>query len=288
MAVPTWTLALVGACIVVAIAALAVGLATSTCGTTDATIRTHATRARLQLAVRGSRVPKILWQTWGTHPLPVHMAKTVDALKAAHPDFQHVLMDDAQCLRFIQQHFPITVEHAFRQLVPGAYRADLWRLCVLYTIGGVYIDIKFKPVKSFSFHSMLDGPHFVEDLPSGNVKGIYNACMIAPPGDVRLHRMIQQIVENVRTRYYGKCGLEPTGPQLVVKFIPANSPDVTMKLLKRPHRHCVICDRQGKWLLETYPEYRQEQRAHQLEPHYGELWQKKAVYRRLQPLAFNP
>ena len=52
-----------------------------------------------------------------------------------------VYFNDKACKNFIKQHFGPNVVKAYNMLIPGAYKADLWRLCVLYIHGGIYGDL---------------------------------------------------------------------------------------------------------------------------------------------------
>ena len=51
--------------------------------------------------------------------------------------------DDTGARDFIINNYPSEVLWAYDKLIPGAYKADLWRYCVLYINGGIYVDIKF-------------------------------------------------------------------------------------------------------------------------------------------------
>ena len=42
---------------------------------------------------------------------------------------------------FIKNNFPKKIYDAYCRILPGAYKADLWRYCILYIYGGVYVDI---------------------------------------------------------------------------------------------------------------------------------------------------
>ena len=48
---------------------------------------------------------------------------------------------DKDARLFLQTHFPPEVLEAFDALIPGAFKADLFRYCVLFICGGVYADI---------------------------------------------------------------------------------------------------------------------------------------------------
>jgi mannosyltransferase OCH1-like enzyme len=120
---------------------------------------------------------------------------------------------------FIKENFSEDVLNAYNSLIPGAYKADLWRYCILYKQGGIYIDVRYFPYNGFKFINLTEKEHFVLDLPSCNtgISGIYNALMVCLPGNEILLKAINQIVENVSTKYYGNCWLEPTGPLLLEK-----------------------------------------------------------------------
>jgi hypothetical protein len=59
-------------------------------------------------------------------------------------DCIHYLFDDHECRAFIAREYPDDVLYAYDQLIPTAFKADLWRYCVLYKYGGVYLDIKLR------------------------------------------------------------------------------------------------------------------------------------------------
>ena len=59
-------------------------------------------------------------------------------------DCIHYLYNDDDCRAFIRDAFPPDVVAAYDLLIPTAFKADLWRYCVLYKFGGVYLDIKYK------------------------------------------------------------------------------------------------------------------------------------------------
>ena len=96
-------------------------------------------------------IPLNIYQTWHTKDLPKFMKKTVDNIIKNNPAFKHYLFDDNDCRNFIKDNFDVTVLNAFDSLIPGAYKADLWRYCVLYKNGGIYLDIKYEPVNGFKF-----------------------------------------------------------------------------------------------------------------------------------------
>ena len=59
-------------------------------------------------------------------------------------DCVHYLFNDDECRAFIAREYPSDVLDAYDNLIPTAFKADLWRYCVLYMYGGVYLDIKLR------------------------------------------------------------------------------------------------------------------------------------------------
>jgi mannosyltransferase OCH1-like enzyme len=224
------------------------------------------------------QVPPNIFQTWGTKQLPPLMFNAIQKIKRYNPRFNHYLFDDNDCREFIKNNFDHEVLNAYDTLIPGAYKADLWRYCVLYKKGGIYLDIKYVPMNGFRFINLLEKEHFVLDW---NNNGIYNALMVCKPGNEILLRAINEIVKNVRERFYGNDSLEPTGPKLLNKFFSENeknsfdlrhiwsgSKDSDKYILFNNH-HVIRC----------YSGYTNEREKSSALPHYTVLWRKRQIYR---------
>ncbi len=224
-----------------------------------------------------SIIPLHIFQTWWTKDLPKNMLDSVLSVKNQNPEFEYHLYDDHDCLEFIKNHFPSYVTEAYKALVPGAYKADLWRYCVLYIYGGVYIDIKFKCAPGFKFIELTDKEHFCNDFKKRK-RSIYNGVMISKPKNPLLLKAINKVVQNVKRKYYGKGSLFPTGPILLGKiFKNKYMKDVDMRLapLNKTGLSIKYKDRR---ILTFYNNYRNEQRKFSNKPHYHILWKRKAIY----------
>ena len=101
--------------------------------------------------------------TWHTKDLPYHMKENVEKIKRENPEFNVYIYDDEDCRKFLREHFDLKVLDTYNSLIPGAYKADLWRYCILYIYGGIYIDIKLEPINGFRFRELLDKEYFVLD-----------------------------------------------------------------------------------------------------------------------------
>ena len=220
-------------------------------------------------------IPLKLFQTYHTLNVPPHMKQNIERLKAQNPEFTYMLFDDKMCRDFIKAHFANDVVNAFDALKPGAYKADLWRYCVLYIYGGIYMDIKFNCVNNFKLVDLLDKEYYVKDRYHRGRYGIYQAVMVNVAKNPILWECIQQIVRNVRAKYYGDNPLCITGPHLLCKYFKQE--DISkMELYNGPEGDCVYI--RGYKIIDIYPNYRKEQRATQNTQYYNKMWHAKDVY----------
>lgn len=164
-------------------------------------------------------IPKIVFR--GTKDLNVSKNREFYCHKKwidLNPDFTFLWYTNQDQETFIKRNFPPRILKAYNKLLPGAYKADLWRLCVLYYFGGVYIDeyasphVPFKKIiKNTGFISVMDCPE------AGS--GIHNGFIIAEKNHPFLACGIEEIVNNIENNYYGKGPLDPTGPMALKKAI---------------------------------------------------------------------
>jgi mannosyltransferase OCH1-like enzyme len=222
-----------------------------------------------------SIIPLKIFQTWHTKKLPVRMAQSVNSIKANNPRFQHYLFDDNDCREFIKENFLPNVLEAFDSLIPGAYKADLWRYCVLYKEGGIYLDIKYRSHNKFKFINLTEKEHFVLDADNN---GIYNALMVCMPRNEILLKAINQIVTNVKNRYYGLNCLSPTGPKLLSQFFSnyeKNQLDMKHGTFQS-HKYITY---NNVIAIKMYNKYYEDMSRFQKNAHYSVLWGKRKIYK---------
>jgi mannosyltransferase OCH1-like enzyme len=222
-------------------------------------------------------IPPNLFQTWHTKQLPPLMYNAIKKLRAQNPRFHYKLFDDNDCREFIRVYFDADVLNAFDKLIPGAYKADLFRYCVLYKFGGIYLDIKYIHANNFKLINLLEKEHWVLDADN---TGVYNALMVCNQGNPILYKAIYKVVENVKKRYYGTSILEPTGPMLLSQFFSEED--------KRRFDVKHVCHNyeNGRFILfhdyiifKTYPGYLREQDRYKKVPRYADLWHRRQIYK---------
>lgn len=89
---------------------------------------------------------KTIYMTYHS-PLPRIVLKRWHEL---NPDYVIDFSMDVDCIKFLESEFHRNIAQLFVYIPRGMYKADLWRLCKLYTHGGVYADIDLVP-----FHSLI-------------------------------------------------------------------------------------------------------------------------------------
>ena len=212
-------------------------------------------------------IPLQLWQTWHSC-IPPHMTDCIELLKSQHPTFKHSLYSLKECRKFIQHHFPSNVLQAYDSLIPYAYKSDLWRLCILYIHGGIYLDVKFKCIGDFRLTELLASEHYSAEITPLRIS---NGLMVCYANNHLLLEAIEQIVKNVSENYYGETQYDISGPSLVGSIL---GPYVPCKLLY--HTNCYWIN--SRKILEPYTQYYTEQ-SHFTE-HYKESWLSKRVYKK--------
>jgi len=122
------------------------------------------------------------------------------------PGYEIHLYDDEDCKSFLKTHFQPEVVNAFCQLKEGAHKADLFRYCVLYIKGGIYLDIKIELLQDISsLYSDSDSstdsstinPTTIYTVIGSDKIHIFQGVIIAPPGQPIFLKLIDHIVTNV-------------------------------------------------------------------------------------------
>jgi mannosyltransferase OCH1-like enzyme len=225
-------------------------------------------------------IPLHVYMTWKQKQLPPLMQQNVNRLVHQNPEFTFHLYSDEDCLAFIQQHFTPDVADAFNALRPGAYKADLWRLCILYIRGGYYMDIKLSPLNQFKLIELSEGEHFVLDRPKSSLH-IYNAFMVCKANNPFLFKCIRQIVYHVKINYYGCSILSPTGPEMLGQIAKSFKLPIDLVYPIAYPDHIMY---NGTLILKNYKYYRNEQQLQasiDKREHYSNAWRLRQVYEKI-------
>jgi len=227
-----------------------------------------------------SIIPLHLYTCWHTKDLPPLMRENYNFLVEENPQITCHLYDEEDCLTFIKNNFEPDVFEAYNSLIPCSYKSDLWRFCVLYINGGIYMDIKFKCVNNFKFIALTEKEHFVRDRPENCV---YTALIVTLPQNEIMRKCIYQIVSNVKNKYYGNDPLYPTGPGLLGKYFTQEERHSMEMYFKDSFIENKLDEfyivKSDRIILRHYNGYREEQSKTQKLKHYSQLWDDRNIYK---------
>jgi mannosyltransferase OCH1-like enzyme len=240
-----------------------------------------------------TKIPLDIYQTWHSKSLPPKMRTCIDKLKFDNPEFRHHLYDDEMCKKFIETSFDKDVLNAYVSLKPGAFKSDLWRYCILYKKGGVYLDIKYQCEPGFKLIDLVkyDNNVFVGEYESENEpnpmgidpvvidEAVYTGLIISKPNNPVFYKVIQKICDNVKNKYYDKYLTGQTGPVLFRKCFKKS----TLQTIKHGyyevnHRGFIKNIYTNQLILSFYPEYRDEQKQFGKTKYWKDMWREKDVY----------
>jgi len=235
--------------------------------------RYHATPLRFH--VPKQVIPLHIYQVWHDFKeLPSSVKESIHLVKTQNPEFEHHLYDEAMCRAYIQEHFPKKVLRAYDTIVPHAYKADLWRYCILYKKGGIYLDSKYYGIEGFKLIQLTGKEYFCKGV-SNTFFSIYNAILICKPGNPVLKKAIDKVVEQVEMRYYGAvpwC----IGPLMLRSMFTERAFDALELSLDYVNKVKRYISYRGHRILK-YNESYQKEKA-QRSNHWTKYWKNRTLY----------
>lgn len=168
--------------------------------------------------------------------------------------------------------------HEFHNLIPGAFKADLLRYCLVWLHGGWYADMAADFVRDprplATKHDLI----VVTD--PGAPDGYWNGFFGASPRNPGIRAAIDAIKHNVKTCFYGNRDLEPTGPLLFGKVLSSTE---YKKVVLPAHYHGEILHIGDPDLVhnkfEGYREVYAQMGYNKHTSSYGHLYNARRVYR---------
>jgi mannosyltransferase OCH1-like enzyme len=151
-------------------------------------------------------VPRVIHQTWFepvTKEAYPNMSRLIESFRQS--GWEYEFYDDDKAAQFLSAHFPPAVREAYDAIIPGAFKADLFRYCVLLIRGGIYADMDI--LLESNLDEAIDGSigfMTAQDSPGetiGHRSCLWNGLMATAPGHVFLAQTIQNVVNNVRNRF---------------------------------------------------------------------------------------
>lgn len=152
------------------------------------------------------KIPKIIHLIWlGT--LPEHYQKSIQSIKDFHPDWEVILWDENK----IKEYGTLINQTLYNKSENLASKSDIFRYEVLYTIGGIYLDLDFEMVKSFD--DKLRSLDFFAGFGHVDEPQIFNSLMGCSIGDEIMGKIVYGLKEQkAATKTNVEGIMDSTGP----------------------------------------------------------------------------
>ncbi|MCP3381229.1 mannosyltransferase [Bradyrhizobium sp. CCGUVB4N] len=164
------------------------------------------------------RIPRIVWLTNYTSDvtLPIYVNYLFNRYLAPTHEFR--FCDDAECEAFVRSSHPELAE-TYLSLQIGAAKADFWRVLVLLTHGGIYLDVDAAFSWPPEYLLSADQSELFVRAKDGRLTNYFLAAEPAHPVlTAAVGKMVENIVSGTIASVY-----DMTGPT-VIDHVAANSP----------------------------------------------------------------
>ena len=185
------------------------------------------------------RIPKLLFSTCSKSQTKIGILNTQRSLLLRNnPDWRYQCFGDEDCKNFMKEAYAGDVYKAFQKINPhyGAAKADLFRYCLMYKYGGIYLDYKSSARTPLTKLLKKDDSYILSQWDNGQGEahegwGLHNKVKSIEGGEYQQwiiictpkHPFLRDVIDNVvaniqqypnRTQYHsGRMGvLEITGP----------------------------------------------------------------------------
>jgi len=106
-----------------------------------------------------------------------------------NPEFDYYLYNNHDCREYIKNNFDENTLNAYDKLEKLDYHTELWKYCILYNNGGVYLDIDYNINTSLV--------NYIKTYPNAFVSSTTNPLIIVQPKSKILKYAINNIVNNI-------------------------------------------------------------------------------------------
>ncbi|KAL1515583.1 hypothetical protein AB1Y20_002203 [Prymnesium parvum] len=193
-------------------------------------------------------IPPVIWKTGPVEEASLlpHTRAYLRTLAQLNPGYSVHYFSDRAARHFLDENFAHAPQilRAYDALIPGAFRADLFRYCLLWLRGGVYGDLKQRylvPLDAI-VDRRKDELVTVRDEEHGGVQGIQVSFIAAAPGLPVFWTAICRVVQNVERREYGASFLAVTGPALFLQALDCHPEQQYKQDLRQSGPHVIVLD----------------------------------------------
>lgn len=229
------------------------------------------------------QIPPIIFRTHKQYAVVGGLQKRLHLVEQFEPKYTNVFVKFGDNLAEVSLK-RCGAKDAFDKLIPGTFKSDLLRYCLLWIYGGFYMDLGGALLKPFEEFIEPDTSFYTVKDPGS--PGYLAGFMGAVPRHPILRAAIDMCVEHVNTCFYGSRDLEVTGPMLLKRAVRNTFPEVITN-----HKNVQILDSkinekfhifiEGCW-YNKYDGYDEDMSKSGYirngKDSYGLLWKKRRIY----------
>lgn len=162
--------------------------------------------------INNRKIPFIIFKTGPLTILPAEIQVVIDnSCKKLRSKYYY--FNDQMCYLFIKNNYNSKILMAYDSLIPTAYKADLWRFCVLYKFGGIYSDLSQEILSSYNINIDDCDILLVKDRTICNSSdNIQISFMATTPMNNFFKYVIDNLTKDILNKRKGICSLDVTGP----------------------------------------------------------------------------
>lgn len=177
---------------------------------------------------KNQKIPKIIFQTTST--FPTELPESIKNLIDFNPDYEYRFFDDTKRRAFMKNTFSQQVLDAYDLLVPGAFKADLFRYGYLFIHGGCYFDDKI--IARVSLSDIIKPEDDLILCKDTQEDSILNSIIFAEPRNFLFLKLLLAACEKILSGQANDM-LDLTGPKLMYKIFKGH---ITEQNLRMEHR----------------------------------------------------
>jgi len=161
--------------------------------------------------VNPTSIPMVIYRSWKTKDLEDDYQSAWDFTAYNNPGYKQILFDDNEMDQFMETVYSGKINNAYKKIIPNTARADLFRYCLLYEKGGVWLDMK-SAAKSLCKLIRKDDTFIVSTWHKNPIHYLCGAgpwydfgelqqwWMVSSPKHPILKACIDMVVNNIETR----------------------------------------------------------------------------------------
>ena len=142
-------------------------------------------------------IPKQIIQTYAKNDISniLHL-NSIYTFQELNPEYEYIFFNNQECRQFIKENFDEETLYYYDLLVPGAFKADFFRYCILYIKGGCYFDCK--QILRYPLSTIISENSELLLCQDFHESGLFNAILISCPKNMLFLKAIQTIKYKIK------------------------------------------------------------------------------------------